>query len=273
MRAQAENEMHADEGEIEIRECTTVEEFDGCVRLQREVFGGPDINISPRKYLIMARRAGGWTLGAFVGAELVGFVHLNVAVRGEREIIGYSHMMAVDAAYQNRGVGARLKWAQRERALREGKSYITWTWEPMRARNAHFNLNRLGATVRSYGVNFYGPEDRTWGESAALDGGIDSDRLFADWQLDSARVVALAHVESTQGTAAASAAPAPPPVRTIEIPPDWSALVKRDAPAARREQLRVREEFLSAFAAGLVCARFERDPEHPRYLLYESQTG
>ena len=260
--------------EIEIRECATIDEFEACVRLQREVFGGPDIDISPRKYLIMSRRAGGWTLGAFKGTELVGFVHLIVAVRDRvgREIIGYSHMMAVGAAYQNRGLGARLKWAQRERALLEGKGFITWTWDPMRARNAHFNLNRLGATVRSYGVNFYGSEDPVGGGKPAPGGGaIDSDRLFADWELNSARVVELA-----RGGGGGSSVPSfeqdGPPARTIEIPPRWSALLASDGQAARREQLRVREEFLSAFDSGLVCAGFERDAEHPRYLLYEGQT-
>jgi hypothetical protein len=62
-------------------------------------------------------------------------------------------------------------------------------------------------------------------------------------------------------------------VKTIEIPPDWRALLASDAEAARREQLRVREEFISAFASGLICAGFIRDLEHPRYLLYESVAG
>jgi predicted GNAT superfamily acetyltransferase len=261
MSTQAEKEEAGHQSLIEVRECRTIEEFDACVRLQCEVFGGPAINISPRKYFIMSRRAGGWTLGAFSGGELVGFVHLAVAVRGGHEIIGYSHMMAVAAPYQNKGLGARLKWAQRERALSEGRAFITWTWEPMRARNAHFNLNRLGATVSSYGVNFYGPDDLSWGEYAGH-GGIDSDRLFADWELNSARVVELAEGRSPEPLGAAA--------RTIEIAPDWSALLRRDAEAARREQRRVREEFLSAFADGLICAGFERDPEHPRYLLYQS---
>ena len=85
---------------IMVRECTTIEEFDGCVRLQREVFGLPDMEISPRRHLVVSRCAGGWTLGAFTGDELVGFVHHLAAVRGD-EILGYSHMMAVAARYQN----------------------------------------------------------------------------------------------------------------------------------------------------------------------------
>jgi predicted GNAT superfamily acetyltransferase len=134
----------------------------------------------------------------------------------------------------------------------------------MGARNAHFNLNRLGATVRSYGVNFYGTNYGVPEDVAAQGPGIDSDRLFADWDLTSARVTELARGRATAQAGA--------PVRTIEIPPDWHALLAGNREAARCEQLRVREEFMSAFASGLVCARFARDPERPRYLLYESQT-
>src|SRR5207253_8001913 len=111
--------------DVEVREVSSIEEYDGCIRLQREAFGLPDLEISPRRHLIVSREAGGWTLGAFVEGKLIGFVHHLAAVRGG-EIFGYSHMMAVDAAYQNRGIGARLKWAQRARALSEGRDYIKW---------------------------------------------------------------------------------------------------------------------------------------------------
>src|SRR5205823_12618228 len=127
------------------------------IALQREVFGLPDLEISPRRHLIVSHEAGGWTLGAFAEKTLVGFVHHLSAVQGVK-IFGYSHMMAVAAAYQNRGIGAQLKWAQRGRALSEGREMIKWTFEPVRARNAHFNLNRLGVIVRAYAVNFYGTD-------------------------------------------------------------------------------------------------------------------
>src|SRR5438477_1054483 len=141
--------------EIEIREVTAIEEYDACIRLQREVFGLPDLEISPRRHLIVSREAGGWTLAAFNQERIVGFVHQLAAVRGD-EIFGYSHMMAVAADFQNLGVGAKLKWAQRARALAEGRDFIKWTFEPMRARNAHFNLIRFGVVMRDYAVNFYG---------------------------------------------------------------------------------------------------------------------
>jgi predicted GNAT superfamily acetyltransferase len=259
---------------ILIRECTTIDELDGCTRLQREVFGLPDLEISPRRHLIVSRQAGGWTLGAFVPEDdaerLVGFVHHLAAVKGN-EIFGYSHMMAVTHDYQNKGVGARLKWSQRKRAMDEGRSFIKWTWDPMQARNAHFNLNRLGVTVSSYAENFYGtdyPSSSQENDAGDAGGpttpGIDSDRLFANWQLQARKVIDLA-----RGSVAAVVAN---PDATIQIPADWSNLIKENPEAAKQEQLRVRQEFQTAFAARLVCAGFERSAEQPRYLLYKEQS-
>ncbi|HEX5890264.1 MAG TPA: GNAT family N-acetyltransferase [Pyrinomonadaceae bacterium] len=248
--------------EIQIRECTTVEEFDNCVALQKEAFGLPDLEISPRRHLIVSRQAGGWTLGAFAADRMIGFVHHLAAVRPDNEIFGYSHMMAVAKDYQNKGIGARLKWAQREKALTEGRTFIKWTWDPMQARNAHFNLNRLCVTVDSYGDNFYGTDyfaDPT--QDAENRPGLQSDRLFARWDLNSPRVVALGaglkHEIAAQ------------PVASVAIPAEWSALVKRDPQRARDTQARVREEFKQRFAEGLVCAAFARGDEESRYLLFD----
>lgn len=245
-----------------IRECVTIEELDACVRLQREAFGLPDLEISPRRHLIVARAAGGWVLGAFIENELVGFVLNQVGVRNETEIIGYSHMMAVSNAYQNHGIGAHLKWAQRERAMNEGRAFIKWTWDPLQARNAHFNITRLGVVVRAYAANFYGTDYNTLPDAKESFQGIDSDRLFAEWELDSPHVEATAagRADETRGA----------PVAKIVIPPNWSALIRDDPKGARREQLRVRVEFQQAFAAGLICAGFQRDEKEPHYLLYRT---
>jgi predicted GNAT superfamily acetyltransferase len=244
---------------VNVREVSTIEEYDACIQLQRDVFGLPDLEISPRRHLIVSNRAGGWTLGAFVEQKLIGFVHHLAAVKDDY-IFGYSHMMAVAAEYQNKGVGAQLKWAQRARALAEGREFIRWTFEPMRARNAHFNLNRMGVVVREYAVNFYGtdyvtnPEERGSGA-----GGMDSDRLFASWDLNSPRVEAFSQrMDYELGE----------PERTIDITSDFSALLKSDPQAAKREVLRVREEFLEHLGDGYVCCSFDRDSERPRYLFY-----
>jgi len=247
--------------ETTIRECTTIEEFDGCVALQREAFGLPDLELSPRRHLIVSRQAGGWTLGAFVADLMVGFVHHLVAVRGDK-VFGYSHMMAVAKDYQNKGVGLRLKWAQRERAMKEGRKLIKWTWDPMMARNAHFNLNRLGAIVETYAESFYGLDYNT---DALLTErvGLPSDRLIATWNLGSERVSALASGVASPVNAR--------PVASVRIPVEWTALVKQDPSRARDEQARVREEFTKAFEQRLICAGFERGEKESRYLLFEPQ--
>src|SRR2546422_10381954 len=124
---------------VEVREVSSIEEYDTCIKLQREAFGLPDLEISPRRHLIVSRMAGGWTLVAFIEGKLVGFVHHMAAAHSE-QIFGYSHMMAVGAQYLNRGVGAQLKWAQRARVLAEGHNFIHVPFGTMRALNGHFNL-------------------------------------------------------------------------------------------------------------------------------------
>jgi predicted GNAT superfamily acetyltransferase len=209
------------------------------------------------RHFVVTRNAGGFTLGAYSGSELVGFVlSVPAFLRGEKAF--YSHMTAVRAGYQGSGIGARLKWAQRERALGLGVGTIKWTFEPVKARNAFFNLEKLGAIVTEYEENFYGVDYSTApGEKI----GLASDRLFAEWQLESEKVVALANGESVID--------ASEPAQTIVVASDWSDLVKADPAAALAEQIRVRGEFQSAFADKLVGRGFVRDPESPRYLLYE----
>lgn len=248
--------------ELNIRECETVDEFQKCVDLQKEAFGLPDLEITPLRHLIVSREAGGWTLGAFEKGELVGFVHHLASVK-ENKIFGYSHMMAVAVSHQNKGVGARLKWTQREKALSKGVNFIKWTWEPMQARNAHFNLNRLGVVVRSYAVNFYGTDYNQPARDMMPKPGLDSDRLFAEWQLDSQRVIALSERQNVTINTK--------PAKEIIIVPNWRELQKQNPLKAREEQLRVRTKFEEAFSEGLICTSFQRDEEKPKYLLYDSK--
>lgn len=248
--------------EIEIREVTTVEELQGCVDLQREVFATPDLENSPVRHLIVTKYAGGFTLGAFDGAKMVGFV-LSVPMfygDGGKKRAFYSHMTAVDKKYQNSGIGAKLKWAQRERSLQEGVDYIKWTFQPVQARNAFFNLERLGAVIKIYMPNFYGTDYTTSAEQDSVRG-VDSDRLFADWFLNSPKTVALSKGEKFVETGEV--------VRAIEIPNNWNQLVVADTARAIAEQDRIKREFQAAFAEGLVCKGFERSETSPKYLLYK----
>ena len=245
--------------DIIIRECQTLDELHACVSLQREVFALPEVEISPVRHFIVTKNAGGFTLGAYAEGELIGFVlSVSAILRGERAL--YSHMTAVRKGYQGSGIGARLKWAQRERALSENIKYIKWTFQPILARNAFFNLEKLGAEIREYEANFYGTDYSTaHNEGGSL--GIDSDRLFAEWDLLGPKATALGEGKSFVEERE--------PAWEIEIPNDWDALVAVDLELAIAEQNRVKAEFGEAFGRELVCRGFRRDDNRPAYSLYE----
>jgi len=247
------------EPEIEIKECTSLEELAACVKLQREVFGLPDIEISPVRHLVVTKSAGGFTLGAFSGGSLIGFVlSVPAFLRGEKAF--YSHMTAVRTDFQGTGIGARLKWAQRERALSEGIRLIKWTFEPVKARNAFFNLEKLGAVVRDYQEDFYGI-DYTSAPRSGEKIGLASDRLFALWELENPKVAVLASGRTFDETR--------PIAREVVVPADWLALLSHDAKAALDEQRRIRFEFEAALSDGLVCRGFRRNERSPAYLFFE----
>ncbi|HQZ83141.1 MAG TPA: GNAT family N-acetyltransferase [Pyrinomonadaceae bacterium] len=247
--------------EINIRECASIDELSECVALQREVFALPEVELSPVRHFIVTKNAGGFTLGAFDGERLAGFVlSVPAVMHGERAL--YSHMTGVRPEYQSLGLGAALKWAQRTRALAEGIRFIKWTFEPVKARNAYFNLEKLGATVSDLQENFYGTDYGTPPDKDGKKVGFASDRLFAEWDIASEKVKALASGEKF--------VEAGEPTATVQIMPDWLALVARDPEKARSEQLRIRKEFETAFDFGMVCRGFYRDEEQPAYLLYKA---
>lgn len=246
---------------VEIREITALKDFEHCIELQREAFNLPDLELSPLRHFVVSANAGGFTLGAFLDQKLIGFVHHLVALKNG-EVIGYSHITAIAAEFQNAGIGARLKWAQREKCLARGQRFIKWTFDPLQARNAHFNLNVLGAVIRVYAENYYGTNYTTMLGNFAAQTNLDSDRLFAEWQLDAAGVVILSEGKRLEKS--------DKPEIEIEIPANWKTLVESDPKQARAEQLRVRGEFQKAFAQNLICAGFERGAEISKYLLYKT---
>lgn len=247
--------------EIQIRECATLDDLAECVQLQRDVFALPEVELSPVRHFVVTKNAGGFTLGAYDGDRLAGFVlSVPAVMRGERAF--YSHMTGVRPEYQSHGIGAKLKWAQRERAMADGVRFIKWTFEPVKARNAYFNLEKLGAVILEYQRNFYGTDYGTAPETKGESFGLASDRLFAEWHLDSEKVTALADGRqfSSPGEPAAE----------IGIMNDWTDLVARDPAAALAEQMRIRGEFEAALADGLAVRSFRRDDVRPAYLLFKT---
>jgi predicted GNAT superfamily acetyltransferase len=125
---------------------------------------------------------GGHVIGAFSAAgELVGFVASMPAWReGARYF--YSLSLGVLPQHENQGLGRALKLKQREEALRAKIGRIEWTFDPLRAKNAFFNIVRLGGVVRRYSPDHYGPV------ASRLQQGLPSDRLVCEWWLTHPRV-------------------------------------------------------------------------------------
>jgi predicted GNAT superfamily acetyltransferase len=125
--------------------------------------------------------SGNCILAARSGTEMVG---ATVSFRGihEGRPTLHSHITGIVPGSQLRGVGLALKLRQRAWALANGIESVTWTFDPLVARNAHFNLTKLGAEAGEYLVDFYGTlHDDANGDDA-------TDRLLAVWRLASPRV-------------------------------------------------------------------------------------
>src|SRR5512147_996923 len=159
-----------------VRPAASRDDCDACVRLQREVWGLSDLEITSAIQLVATVHAGGLLLVAEVAGEVAGFCYAFAALRGGEAHL-HSDMLAVHPAARGLGVGLRLKWAQREEALRRGLRLVTWTFDPMRAGNARLNLHHLGATSREFLPDFYGTT------SSALHHGLATDRLLVRWDL------------------------------------------------------------------------------------------
>jgi predicted GNAT superfamily acetyltransferase len=228
-----------------VRKCNGVDEFTKCVALQKEVWKFDDLDIIPLRMFVVAEKIGGQVIGTFDGEQLVGFA---LSIPGSRSGHPYlhSHMLAVREQYRNAGLGRRMKLAQRDDALARGIELMEWTFDPLEIKNAHLNIERLGAIARRYNVNQYGLS------SSPLQGGLPTDRLIAEWWLNSRRVRELL----TSGKR-----PNIDAERTIEVPGEiyaWKASAA-DRDKAKAVQLRNREMFLQAFDDDLAVLGYERN--------------
>jgi predicted GNAT superfamily acetyltransferase len=238
-------------GDIVIRKCERLEEFQRCVELQREIWGEADLEVEPATLFVVAAHTGGGVMGAFDGDRMVGYTLAVAGVRGGVPYL-HSHMAGVQSEYRDRRVGRMLKLFQREEALGRGIRLIEWTFDPLELRNAHFNLNRLGAICRRYEPNLYGVT------TSPLHRGLQTDRLVAEWHLDSARVVA-AIGELVREPAEAPAA--------IEMPAELERWQREDSPEVGKVQARIQGEFMSWFARGYAAVGLRNVSGNRAYLL------
>ena len=237
-----------------IRPCQSRGELAACVTLQKRIWGYADLEVYPLRLFVNLGQIGGHVLGAFApGGRLVGFVASMPAWRaGER----YYHSLSLGVlpAHENRGVGRALKAEQRRRALRAGIGLIEWTFDPLRAKNAFFNIIRLGVVCRRYLADYYGPV------ASRLQQGLPSDRLVAEWHLKSWRVRRALRGESPRPARKKPAAEA-------DIPSDIECLKRARPGEAAAVQRAVREQLQACFARKLAITGFILEGPNARYLL------
>jgi predicted GNAT superfamily acetyltransferase len=243
---------------IAIRSCSGFDELEACVQMQIETWGYDPRDVLPRKAYLLTQKIGGQVIGAFDteiaggGAKsLVGFAlslpGMKNYERGPRAYL-HSHMLAVREAYRNRGLGAKLKLEQRREALKRGIRHMEWTFDPLEIKNAYLNLHKLGAIARRYEVNFYGAS------SSRLQAGLPTDRLVAEWELDSPRVEAALEGRAAEEREIEARIPVPAVISAWRAAED-----ERERALAVQSENRIK--FQAAFSHGLVVVGFTRDAD------------
>jgi predicted GNAT superfamily acetyltransferase len=226
---------------VEIRHCTKLVEFEECLRLEHDVWGwGDDITV-PVPIFVVAHHTGGQVIGAFDALRMVGFTLALSGTRGKKTFL-HSHMTAVLPDYRDQGIGRRLKLFQRDDAIQRGIGLVEWTFDPLELKNAYFNLVRLGAVARRYMPNCYGITN------SPLHAGLPTDRLVAEWWLESARVKAILESKPLAGTAASE---------RFALSSNISEIKASDPPTAARIQTGLRGQLMRAFANGQVITSIE----------------
>jgi predicted GNAT superfamily acetyltransferase len=261
-----------------------------CVELQIQVWNyGDPTEVVPTAFLAITPHLGGILLGAYDShRRMVGFVYSILGLHQGR-LVQHSHMLGVLPGYRNRNLGLALKLAQRQLALHMGVKQVVWTYDPLQARNAHFNFNLLGVWVDTYEVNLYGRS------SSKLHCGLDTDRFLAVWDLNAAGVknkVSLATRRDISRLARTSlpvinpmrfdGSGLPCPSRTIdflqgkrflfELPADITQMKAERPACARGVQRQLRQTCGYYFSRGYRATRFISDPDDQPmrcYYLFE----
>jgi predicted GNAT superfamily acetyltransferase len=220
---------------VEIRPLTTLEEALAATRVMVATWGSTQN--TGHELLRAMHASGNVLLGAFDSGRMVGFV-FGFYGRDEEGWHHHSHMLAAVPERRHAGVGFALKLAQRAAVLDAGVGLMRWTFDPLIARNAWFNLGKLGAVCDRFHRNFYGAMDDE------INRGERTDRLEVRWELEAS--------PPGGGSSPEEAA------ATVAVPVDYAELRSEDPASARSERERAARELENCFDRGLVATWFDR---------------
>ncbi len=270
---------------VEIRDITRVEEIRAVEELQKQVWGMSDRDIVSVFMMAATNAVGGILLGAYDEDALVGFAYGFVGLEAGQAIL-HSDMLAVRREYRAKGVGYRLKCAQRERALERNLRLMTWTFDPLQAANAHLNFAKLGVVSARYLVNFYGEQSSSFLHTTG------TDRLWLTWPLESLRVKrriehgppvedvremerlpALVKVNVDDSPAICDAFDLSEAGRVlIEIPSQIGKVQEQNPACAQAWRAATRRAFTKALDKGFIVKEFFRRETKGVYLLTSQET-
>ncbi len=250
--------MSTQKPQFVIRPFESVEDHRQCERIQAITWSEDEV-IRSNITLALARH-GSLALGAFIAdGTMIGMAfsflattHFHGANHG---LSHHSHMAAVLPEYRGMGVGESLKREQAKRLMAQGINLMTWTYDPLEAKNANLNINRLGCICRTFIENCYGEM------SDALNAGLPTDRFEVEWWLDG-RWEGKAPRESANGPHNATGE-----AIYIPIPLDFQAIKRQDLAQAKEIRLATRRQFEAAFAEGYAVTAFRREAHHGAYVL------
>lgn len=284
--------------EIIVRPLQTMDEIIATEDIQRLTWSMTELEVIPAHALHAMQHNGAALLGAFDGDALVGF---TLGILATQDIPGrvdqvaaarlkmFSVIAGVLPAYQKHNVGYRLKFAQRDFALRIGIRLITWTYDPLVSLNGRFNIGKLGTICRTYLRHFHG-------DMSGINAGLPTDRFEVEWWVTSNRVqtraaqawkplklgplLAGGAVLVNEAVFDQSGLPVPPPnyvsqpsnLMLVEVPNDFQTIKQVNPELARRWRYHTRDLFEQLFDSGFLVTDFvphEDEAGHKRsfYLL------
>lgn len=247
-------------------------EYSAFVQLQRETWGHDFSETIPVSMLQVTAKMGGVVLGAFAGdGELLGLVY-GITGLNDGELAHWSHMLAVSPAARDRGIGQQLKERQRQLLLDQQVSTMYWTYDPLIARNAHLNLNRLGVQICDFIPDMYEASDSELHD-------LGTDRFVVKWDLEEkpARPDRLVEVESERLLVVGPPGEnddLPEEAKAFEmlIPSDLEATKARSVEEAWSWRLFTRKLLSEAIGNGFEVAGFIGGKRYGRYILRRTAT-
>jgi len=201
---------------------------------------GSEINLNLLQAMV---HSGAYLSGAFIRNQCVGAVFAFPATNSGLHL--HSHMTAVLDEYRNQGIGYALKIFQWQWAKKNNYAEITWTFDPLVARNAKLNLIKLGVDISEYYPNFYGDMPDS------LNAGDESDRIMASWKVAGEKPVAKIVITNPQKSDT-----------LIKIPEDIVSIRGKDISENLKWRHKVREEFMRAFEKGGKVVGFSANNEY-----------